>query len=153
MALSVVGIPVAWIPIWAGIVLYKAASETELAVQQGSSGALAEAVNKVGRYFKICSISYLVSLVAFPVIILTIATIAIPSLLRSRQLANESAAVAELRTVNHAEIEYRASFRGQYGTIPQLIRVGLLDSRFDGVLSGYRYNISANGEDYTATAI
>ena len=45
----------------------------------------------------------LLELLIVVAIILIIATIAIPSLLRSRQAANESAAVATLRTINTAE--------------------------------------------------
>ncbi len=39
-------------------------------------------------------------------IILIIATIAIPSLLRSRQAPNEAHAVANLHTLNNAEVQY-----------------------------------------------
>jgi type II secretory pathway pseudopilin PulG len=85
-------------------------------------------------------------------IILIIATIAIPSLLRSRQAANESSAVAELRTINTAQITYLSSSGGNFGTIAQLQSAGLLDSRFSGTMSGYNFNITTLGVDYTATA-
>ena len=62
----------------------------------------------------------LLELLIVVAIILIIATIAIPSLLRSRQSAQESAAVAQIRTVNTAEITYLSSNQGAYGTIPQL---------------------------------
>ena len=82
-----------------------------------------------------------------------IATIAIPSLLRSRQAANESAAVANLRTVNTAEVTYLSSAGGNYGSIPELITAGLLDSRFSGTVSGYTFTVTAAGSDYTAGAL
>src|ERR1700745_1658814 len=85
-------------------------------------------------------------------IILIIATIAIPSLLRSRQAAQESAAVAQLRTINTAEITYLSSNQGSYGTIPSLITQGLLDSRFSGSVSGYNFSVAASGPNYTANA-
>jgi prepilin-type N-terminal cleavage/methylation domain-containing protein len=95
----------------------------------------------------------LLELLIVVAIILIIATIAIPSLLRSRQAANESSAVAELRTINTAQITYLSSAQGNYGDITQLVSAGLLDSRFNGTLSGYQFNITASAGDYTATAV
>lgn len=94
----------------------------------------------------------LLELLIVVAIILIIATIAIPSLLRSRQAANESAAVANLRTINTAEVTYLSSAAGNYGTIGALISAGLLDNRFNGAVSGYNFSVSASGSDYTATA-
>src|ERR1041385_5714837 len=94
----------------------------------------------------------LLELLIVVAIILIIATIAIPSLLRSRQAANESAAVAELRTINTAQITYLSSAQGNYGDITKLISAGLLDSRFSGQMSGYLFSITSSGADYTATA-
>ena len=85
-------------------------------------------------------------------IILIVATIAVPSLLRSRQVANESAAVAHLRHINTVQITYLTSTAGSFGNITQLVAAGLLDSRFSGTMSGYTFNISSSGADYTATA-
>ena len=59
----------------------------------------------------------LLELLIVVAIILIIATIAIPSLLRSRQAANETGAVANLRTVNTAQITYLSGAGGDYGTI------------------------------------
>jgi prepilin-type N-terminal cleavage/methylation domain-containing protein len=94
----------------------------------------------------------LLELLIVVAIILIIATIAIPSLLRSRQAANESAAVASVRTVTTAEITYLSSSGGSYGSITQLVGAGLLDSGFNGTKSGYNYGISTTGTDYTITA-
>jgi prepilin-type N-terminal cleavage/methylation domain-containing protein len=94
----------------------------------------------------------LLELLIVVAIILIIATIAIPSLLRSRQAANESAAVASVRTVTTAEITYLSSSGGNYGTLAQLVSAGLLDSGFNGTKSGYNYGISTTGLDYTITA-
>ena len=94
----------------------------------------------------------LLELLIVVAIILIIATIAIPSLLRSRQAAQESSAVSQLRTVNTAEVTYLSSNAGNYGSIPELITAGLLDSRFSGAVSGYSFTVTAAGADYTANA-
>jgi len=94
----------------------------------------------------------LLELLIVVAIILIIATIAIPSLLRSRQAANESAAVANLRTVNTAEVTYLSSSGGNYGSITDLIAARLLDDTFTGTKAGYNYTVDANGSDYTAEA-
>src|SRR5438067_8588196 len=94
----------------------------------------------------------LLELLIVVAIILIIATIAIPSLLRSRQSAQESAAVAQLRTINTAEVTYLSSNQGAYGSLPQLITQGLIDTRFGGSVSGYNYSVPASSTDYTATA-
>ena len=87
-------------------------------------------------------------------IILIIATIAIPSLLRSRQSANETHAVANLKTVNTAEVQYLSNSQNLYGAIPDLITAGMLDNRYSTGSAGYNFDIqlSANSLDYTATA-
>ena len=94
----------------------------------------------------------LLELLIVVAIILIIATIAIPSLLRSRQSAQESSAVAQVRTVNTAEITYLSSNQGSYGNIAQLITQGLLDTRFSGSVSGYSFTVTASGSDYTVNA-
>ena len=94
----------------------------------------------------------LLELLIVVAIILIIATIAIPSLLRSRQSAQESAAVAQLRTINTAEVTYLSSNQGAFGSIPELISQGFLDSRFSGSVSGYNFTITASGSNYTANA-
>ena len=94
----------------------------------------------------------LLELLIVVAIILIIATIAIPSLLRSRQSAQESAAVAQIRTINTAEVTYLSSNQGSFGDIPSLITQGLLDSRFSGSVSGYNFTIAASGPNYTVNA-
>jgi prepilin-type N-terminal cleavage/methylation domain-containing protein len=98
----------------------------------------------------------LLELLIVVAIILIIATIAIPSLLRSRQAANESGAVANLRTINTAEVTYMSGNGGEYGTIDGLVADGLLDERFEGsgVVGGYIYAItlSDSNTNYVAVA-
>jgi prepilin-type N-terminal cleavage/methylation domain-containing protein len=95
----------------------------------------------------------LLELLIVVAIILIIATIAIPSLLRSRQAANESAAVANIRTINTAQVTYLSSAGGNYGNITNLVAAGLLDSRFSGTVSGYNFTVAVSGADYTANAV
>jgi len=94
----------------------------------------------------------LLELLIVVAIILIIATIAIPSLLRSRQAANESAAVATTRTITTAEVTYLSSSGGSYGNMTQLIGAGLLDGGFTGIKNGYNYSVTTNGMDYTVFA-
>jgi prepilin-type N-terminal cleavage/methylation domain-containing protein len=94
----------------------------------------------------------LLELLIVVAIILIIATIAIPSLLRSRQSAQETSAVAQLRTINTAEVTYIGSNRGSYGDVPSLITQGLIDPRFSGSISGYSFTLAVSGNIYTANA-
>ncbi len=96
----------------------------------------------------------LLELLIVVAIILIIATIAIPSLLRSRQAANESGAVANLRTINTAQVTYMSSSGGSYGSIAGLLAEGLLDTRFNATVGGYDYAItlSQSNTNYDATA-
>src|SRR5580765_3152295 len=52
----------------------------------------------------------LIELLIVVAIILIIAAIAIPNLLRARMAANESSAVSSIRTVNTAEITYNSTY-------------------------------------------
>src|SRR5215813_7950941 len=96
----------------------------------------------------------LLELLIVVAIILIIATIAIPSLLRSRQAANESSAVANIRSFNTAEVSYSSGNGGTFGTIADMTSAGLIDQRFSGVFSGYTYtvNLAVNALDYTVFA-
>ena len=98
----------------------------------------------------------LLELLIVVAIILIIATIAIPSLLRSRQVANESAAVANIRTINTAEVTYLSSSAGAYGAVGDLVTAGLLDTRFSNAtgsgVSGYSYGITVFPGTYSVDA-
>ena len=65
----------------------------------------------------------LIELLIVVAIILIIAAIAIPNLLRARIAANQSAAVGNLRTINTAEVSYITAFP-QTGYAPLLINLG-----------------------------
>ncbi len=95
----------------------------------------------------------LLELLLVVAIILIIATIAVPSLLRSRQTANETHAVANLKALNTAEVQYSSTLSSGFGAIPDLITAGLLSSGF-AYSSGYDFVVTLSGDtlDYTATA-
>ena len=96
----------------------------------------------------------LIELLIVVAIILIIAAIAIPNLLRSKMAANEAAAVAALRTINTSSVAYSTTY-GQYpgtlgslgpmsGTSPTSTTADLIDSVLAaGIKSGY--NITYTG--------
>jgi hypothetical protein len=67
----------------------------------------------------------------------------------------ESVAVANLRTINTAEVTYLSSSGGTYGSMTDLIAANLLDDTFIGTKAGYNYSITldATGSVYTAEAV
>jgi len=98
----------------------------------------------------------LLELLIVVAIILIIATIAIPSLLRSKQSTNEAAAVATMKTITAAQISY-SSTGGNFGTLADLVGARLLDDSFSNTTAkpkaGYVYTIKASGYDYTLEAV
>ena len=84
--------------------------------------------------------------VAFIPFILIIAAIAIPNLLRARMAANEASSVGLVRTVNNAEISYRAadlaSLGGNSCAPPSSASACLIDNVLaSGEKSGYRFSL------------
>ena len=100
----------------------------------------------------------LIELLIVVAIILIIAAIAIPNLLRARMAANESSAVGSIRTINTGEITYSASYP-TVGFAPSLINLGgltpctpttaagcLIDSVLaSGTKSGYIFTATGSG--------
>src|SRR5712692_5985290 len=100
----------------------------------------------------------LIELLIVVAIILIIAAIAIPNLLRSRIAANESSAVASIRTINTAEVSYStsnpsngfaaalANLGGAVPCTPSVATGCLIDNVLgSGTKSGYAFNaIGAN---------
>jgi type IV pilus assembly protein PilA len=97
----------------------------------------------------------LIELLIVVAIILIIAAIAIPSFLRSRMAANESAAVASLRTLNTAQISYSSAYptvgfsstlanlSGTSCTPPSSAGACLIDSVLaSGTRSGYSFQLT-----------
>jgi len=107
----------------------------------------------------------LIELLIVVAIILIIAAIAIPNLLRSRIAANQASAVGSLRTINTAEITYASTYNNGYspdlislgpgtGGNPTASMAGLLDSVLaGGSKSGYNFAYTASVPTSPATRI
>jgi type IV pilus assembly protein PilA len=106
----------------------------------------------------------LIELLIVVAIILVIAAIAIPSYLRSRMAANESAAVAAIRTLNTAQISYSSAYPtvgyastltalgGASCTPPTTGSACLIDTTLAGGLkSGYTFSLSNTTGTPTST--
>ena len=103
-------------------------------------------------------------------VILIIAAIAIPSLIRSKMRANEASAVSSLRTITTAEVSYATTYGigysptlaalGGSGAVIDQSNAGLIDSVLSsGTKSGYTFTYAATSSDangniltYTANA-
>ena len=77
-------------------------------------------------------------------------------MLRSRQAANESSSVGNIRTINTAQVTY-VSGNSNYGTFANLNGAGLMDDRFsaDGLtVGGYVYTLYGGGTgNYQVSAL
>src|SRR5882724_2679688 len=96
----------------------------------------------------------LIELLIVVAIILIIAAIAIPNLMRSRMAANESSAVGSLRTINTAQVTYSTTYGTGYTTLAQLggaavpcVAAAANACLIDSVLSG------GQKSGYTITAV
>ncbi len=79
----------------------------------------------------------LIELLIVVAIILIIAAIAIPNLLRARRSANEGSATASMRTIGSGELLYRST-QGGFGTLAQLSADSIIDNILgSGTKSGY----------------
>lgn len=102
----------------------------------------------------------LIELLIVVAIILIIAAIAIPNLLRARIAANESSAVASIRTLNTAQISYNSAYPTvgfaagltnlggscTGATIPTSTTACLIDSQLaSGSKSGYTFKVAGSG--------
>lgn len=62
MALSIVGLIIAWLPIWMGVTLYRAANAADLALVTGDYQDLARALAKLRLFFTVMGVLALLSL-------------------------------------------------------------------------------------------
>lgn len=92
----------------------------------------------------------LIELLIVVAIILIIAAIAVPDLLKSRQAAQQASAVGSLRAINTAEITYASTYNTGYSRtldvldntspVTSISSAGLIDSVLaSGVKSGYKF--------------
>ena len=105
----------------------------------------------------------LIELLIVVAIILIIAAIAIPNLLRSKMAANEASAVGSLRTLNTSSVAFSTTY-GNYphilsdlgpSTAPTSTAADLIDSALvTGSKSGYSFSYTAASpwQQYTITA-
>ena len=92
----------------------------------------------------------LIELLIVVAIILIIAAIAIPNLVRSRMAANEASAVGSLRTINTASVSYASTYGIGYPTalsdlspssLPSSTAADLIDEVLaTGIKSGYAFS-------------
>ena len=108
----------------------------------------------------------LIELLIVIAIILIILSIALPQMSKSRMHAQEMSAVAEVRTINQAQVQYQSQF-GAYATaLAQLgppatagaaegpAAAGLIPgSLASGSTSGYNFTIAATAGGYSITAV
>ena len=107
----------------------------------------------------------LIELLIVVAIILIIAAIAIPNLLRSRMAANEASAVGSIRTINTAAISYNSSYGNgfpislaQIGTTGSAV-VSCNNSEYldtvltAGLKSGYQFAIVSGGAPLAAVVV
>jgi prepilin-type N-terminal cleavage/methylation domain-containing protein len=101
----------------------------------------------------------LIELLIVVAIILIIAAIAIPNLLRSRMAANEASAVGSLRTINTAAVTYSSTYGNGFpptlqtlgppagGGTPTCDAAGLIDNVLaSGQKSGYKFTYVAGND-------
>ncbi len=98
----------------------------------------------------------LIELLIVVAIILIIAAIAIPNLLRSKEAANEASAVGSLRTLNTASITYSVTYGGYPASLTKMAPAAtatstsadLIDSVLaSGTKSGYSFAWSSGTTD------
>ena len=112
----------------------------------------------------------LIELLIVVAIILIIAAIAIPNLIRSRMSANEASAVASLRTINTGEVTYNTTYPGTFAALsslgpdsatctnPSSTSACLIDNLLANATSattaksGYMFNVTATDTGYTSEA-
>ena len=63
-ALSIVGIIIAWLPIWIGVLVMQSANAIERAQITGDAAAMKEALSRLRTYFVIQGVFYVVSIAA-----------------------------------------------------------------------------------------
>ena len=64
-AITIVGIVIAWLPIWTGVLLMQASNAIERAQMSGDSSALKESLARLRTYFIIQGVLYLVGIAFF----------------------------------------------------------------------------------------
>ncbi len=71
-ALTIVGIIIAWLPIWMGVVLYQAGSSSEQAYFNGDKYSLLTSLNKLKLYFTIMGIMTLITIALMVIMLIAV---------------------------------------------------------------------------------
>jgi type IV pilus assembly protein PilA len=94
----------------------------------------------------------LIELLIVVAIILIIAAIAIPNLIKSKMAANEASAVGSLRTINSAENTYSSTYGTGFTDLTTLGSSGMIDNVLaGGTKSGYTLIATPSNGGGTAT--
>src|SRR5271169_1222464 len=94
----------------------------------------------------------LIELLIVVAIILIIAAIAIPNLLRSKMAANEASAVGSLRTLNTSSVEYSISYGNYPPNLGALGGTGTASSTAAGLIDSVLSTGTKSGYTFTYTA-
>lgn len=108
----------------------------------------------------------LIELLVVIAIILIILTIAVPQMSKAQMNAREMAAVAEIGTINKAQVQYYSQFNQYATTLAQLgppasgggaegpQAAGLIPgSLASGASGGYNFTLSQSAQGYTVSAV
>ena len=95
----------------------------------------------------------LIELMIVVAVIAIIAAMAIPALLNSRMAANESSAIASLRTISTLNERYRVRFSAYAGSLNNMTTSGFIDSNLgSGLKSGYTYSYTGGPSTFSCSA-
>lgn len=72
VAISIVGLIIAWLPIWIGVLLYQSADRAQTAYEGGSEGHAVESLSKLKTIFIIYGISTIVWLSLYVIFIVIV---------------------------------------------------------------------------------
>lgn len=78
VALTIVGLIIAWLPIWLGVLLNRAANESRAAAEAGDEGRAIAATRNLGTIFKVQGVLVLIGLILWAVglVVLIVAIVA-----------------------------------------------------------------------------
>jgi hypothetical protein len=85
------------------------------------------------------------------IVLITAVSLGTFTLYRSRQIANETSAVTNLKTLANAEFVL-LNEDGFYGTVNELIQSRFLEPRFASPISGYEFSVVPSQFNFLATA-
>lgn len=104
---------------------------------------------------KSCRGFSLIELLIVVLIILLLASVAVPNYLSAKRSANEASAVASMRAISSGELAYRGT-HGAYASLTNLVQAEIIDSALgSGMKSGYVFDALPGSDpnlQFSATA-